>query len=173
MTKEYTRKFEVRICKCGSVHFIPWQDIEDAIDQNKEFVVICNRCGSAVRYGADDYFDEGKALYCFPLDKGEITKDRFEAEFTKILYSEGVRVPMRTGQLADFYDGNLFYDCQPCFWSSMLYECETIEEARAYYQERIALAKQVNIEWFMDKLDDDKRDALNHYYIKALRGDNE
>lgn len=177
MATEYTRKFEVRICKCGCIHFIPWKDIEDAIDQNKEFVVICNRCGTAVRYGADDYyFDElgdGKALYCYPLDKGEITKERFDTEFTKILYNEGVRVPMRTGQLADFYDGNTFYDTQPHFWSSKLYECKTIEEVRDYYQKMNELAKQVNIDSLMDKLDDDKRECLSHYYIKALVKENE
>lgn len=162
------RKFEVRICKCGCIHFIPWSDIEEAIEQNKEFVMICNRCGTALRYGADDYFDGGKALYCLPLDKGEITKERFEKEFTKILYSEGIRVPMRTGQFADFYDGNTFYDCQPYFWSSKLYECKTIDEAREYYQKQTELATKVNIDWFMGKLDDDQREALSHYYIKAF-----
>ena len=68
------KKYEVRICRCGCVHFIPWKYFEDAVEQNKEFVTICNRCGEAVRYGADDYFDEGNALYCYPLDTGEITK---------------------------------------------------------------------------------------------------
>lgn len=173
MTMEYTRKFEVRICKCGCIHFIPWKDIDDAIESGKEFLFICNRCGTALRYGADDYFDEGKALYCYPLDEGEITKDRYEKQFTKILYSEGVRVPMKTGQYADFYDGSVFYDCQPCRWSSKLYEYRTIEEVREYYHKQTELAKQVNIDRLMDKLDDDKREALSHYYIKALVKENE
>lgn len=165
------KKYEVRICRCGCVHFIPWKDVEDAVEQNKEFVTICNRCGEAVRYGADDYFDEGNALYCYPLDTGEITKERFDEEFTKIFYSKGVRVPMKTGYFADFYDGDTFYDCQSFNWSSKLYECRTIEEIREFYQKQNSLAKQVNIDRFMNKLDEDKRESLNHYYIQAFQVD--
>lgn len=168
MENKNTRNFEVRICKCGCVHFIPWSDIENAIDNNKEFLFICNRCGTALRYGADDYFDAGKALYCFPLDKGEITKERFEKEFTKILYSEGVRVPMKTGQFADFYDGNTFYDIQPFNWSSKIYECKGIEEIRRYYEKQTELAKKVNIDRFMKSLTDEQKADLSHYYIKAF-----
>ena len=162
------KTYEVRICKCGCVHFIPWADVEHAIDENKELVVICNRCGTAVRYGAEDYFDEGKALYCFPLDVGEITLDRFNKEFTKILYSEGKRVPMKTGQLADYYSGEHFYDCQPCFWSSALYEKCTIEEVRSYYERQTKLATQVNIDRFMNSLTPEQKESLSHYYISAF-----
>lgn len=163
------KKHEVRTCKCGCVHFVPWSDIETAIDHDKEFVMICNRCGTALRYGAEDYMSEGKALYCFPLAAVEITKERFDAKFTKILYSEGKRVPMKTGQFADFYDGNTFYDCQPHFWSSKLYEYKTIEEIRNYYERQNELAKQVNVERFMNSLTSEEKESLAHYYIKAFR----
>ena len=49
---ETTKKYDIRICKCGRIHAIPKEKIERAIDENKNFFLICASCGKGTLIGA-------------------------------------------------------------------------------------------------------------------------
>ena len=46
-------KYDVRICGCGHIHFVPNEMIDEAIDNNKNVLLICGGCGQATMIGAD------------------------------------------------------------------------------------------------------------------------
>ena len=48
-----SRKYDIRICKCGRIHAIPNERIEKALDADKNFLLICAACGDATLIGAD------------------------------------------------------------------------------------------------------------------------
>lgn len=48
-----SRKYDIRICKCGRIHAIPNERIEKALDADKNFLLICAACGNATLIGAN------------------------------------------------------------------------------------------------------------------------
>ena len=48
-----SRKYDIRICKCGRIHAIPNERIKNALNADKNFLLICAACGNATLIGAD------------------------------------------------------------------------------------------------------------------------
>lgn len=46
-------KYELRICSCGRIHAIPEEKIVNAIEAEKDLLLICGGCGTATLIGAD------------------------------------------------------------------------------------------------------------------------
>lgn len=63
-----SRKYDIRICKCGRIHAIPNERIKNALNADKNFLLICAACGNATLIGAD-----------ISPDWDDPTKDFFEA----------------------------------------------------------------------------------------------
>lgn len=115
---------EMKICKCGKIHLIPEEKIDNALEKNKNFIIICADCGHGFVIGADiesDWNEPEKIcymMYSFDLSNYQnksITKDNFETTeeekgIEEIYYSHGIKVPMMTGNYASDYFGERFYD---------------------------------------------------------------
>lgn len=119
---------DMQICSCGSIHLIPEDKLSSLLGEDKDLLLICANCGNAILIGADkcpnydnpndtDYYMYHKSFTC--NDKEWITKKIFnptipnEKPVGKILYEKGIRVPMMTGNYANFYFSGKFYDYSP------------------------------------------------------------
>ena len=47
------RKYDMRICRCGRIHMIENKEIDKALEENKNLLLICGGCGQAILIGAD------------------------------------------------------------------------------------------------------------------------
>ena len=168
------KKYEVTFCSCGSIHFIPWEAIEVAIEKDEEVVLICGHCGAACRIGADDYFDDGKAMYklAMPNSVG-ITTTMFtnnapHKNFSRIIYDVGVKVPMMTGGYAKFHSGDVWYDTDNPLTDYKLQELHSYEKIMEYYTDWERRARTVNMTAFKRALNPGQMEALKGYYITAF-----
>lgn len=125
-------KYEIRVCNCGRIHAFPHEKIENAIYNNKELLLICSGCGASTVIGAD-YRPDGAYgsnepcydMYSFTLDKTCSIKSDFKTpdghEISEILFDEGIKVPMMSGEYAGLYTpGAGFSD----IWFPDLYKIE-------------------------------------------------
>lgn len=115
-----SRKYDIRICKCGRIHAIPNERIEKALDADKNFLLICAACGNATLIGADispDWDDPSKDCYeMYSADFSSyedkvINTDTFkenekEKAVEEIFYSHGIKV-IRTDRVKK--DLNVLY----------------------------------------------------------------
>lgn len=115
-------KYDMCICHCGKIHMIPWEKIDKAIENEKEFCYICADCGQATIIGADKESDwNGKIIYSMYsrnlslYENMTISSETFEehSEYTaisEIYYSHGIKVPMMSGMNATHYKFGIFSD---------------------------------------------------------------
>lgn len=176
-------KYDMRICRCGKIHMIPCEKIDDAIKQDKDFMFICADCGSAMVIGADKKWDEyepDKECYmmysrCFaPYYSESITEDDFKGTKNKkaiseIYYSHGIKVPMMNGYYATKYHNGIFYDGGII---ANLYEIDRLNVTAAEVQDFIKKsrkeARTVNMNCFIRDNKDDMLEEISHYLIKGF-----
>lgn len=123
---EKQSKYEIRICKCGTIHFIPEEKIDKALEEDKELLWICGSCGQGTRIGGDrepNIYDEGPDapewifnMYSIDFNPNTIhetlsisaedftTTDKRKG-FSEIFYSTGIKVPMMSGMNAKQHNG--------------------------------------------------------------------
>ena len=131
-----SRKYDMRICKCGRIHMVDNNKLEKALKNNKNLLLICAGCGNAILIGANiepDWFNSDKNCYMMysgelsPYDDKCITSVDFESSekqkgIEEIIYSHGRKVPMMSGNYAtDYFNGKFsdrwypdFYKIQRC-----------------------------------------------------------
>lgn len=148
---------EVRVCSCGRIHVFPKNKIENAIYNNKELLLVCGGCGSRTVIGAD-YRAEGAYgfeepcydMYSFTLDSTfSITAD-FKTptrhEISEILFNNGIRVPMMTGEYAGQYTSCVGFSD---IWFPDMYAIEasetTMEDVAAFIAKYRKDRKTVNM----------------------------
>ena len=147
------KKYDVRFCNCGRVHFVDQEKINSAIENEKQVLVICNNCGNSFVIGADKQEDEdGETcymMYSFDMRNTEITD---MSKIDSIIFTAGEQVRMMTGGEATYHDSGIFID-----WETNKPEDLTLEEWEK-------LRKQVNvfstINWIKD---DNKLEQMSHY----------
>lgn len=126
-------KYDMRICKCGRIHMVLKEKIKNAVENNKNLLLICGGCGSIEVIGADvqpDWVEPDKNCYMMyttdfsPYKDAIISISDFDPTnrhkgIDEIIYSHGLKVPMKTGEYATSYSGGWFADmiC-PDFWKS-------------------------------------------------------
>lgn len=144
--------------------------------KNRETLFICSGCGTAIRIGADDYFEGGKAMYSIEFKPGEeISKKNFEKTtktpageyyplFEKIIYSEGHRVPMMTGYYATAHIFDKWYDEREMIdFEEQLNNFKTIEDFKIAFHEHRVKSRTVNTERLLKELPEAERKALEGY----------
>lgn len=172
---------QVRICSCGRIHFVNQTIINEALDLNKDVLMVCGGCGRATLIGADkEFMDLGEGeeevfnMYSFDLtsDK-EYTFDYTDFEGTnnskaihKILYSPGKKVPMKTGMNANSYFANTFYDN----WYPDISELQTKSgsELLTYLEQWNMNRQTVNVKFLMSTLTDEEKTLLSGVYIRGF-----
>ena len=143
MSEYKAEKYDVRFFPNGRIVFVPWKDIDNAIDNNKEVLVICNAWsgGYAIAIGANkipaSWYDPSAEpgeidfeMYSYDIRDTEFTSEDF-ARFHKVIVSSGTMVRMRTGEQANSYQGSSFVDWDTSydkFRQSFRYNNETEEE---------------------------------------------
>ena len=56
-------KYEIRICRCGRIHFFP-KDKLNNVTEHESFLLICSGCGESMIYGYVSYVgSEEKPVY--------------------------------------------------------------------------------------------------------------
>ena len=175
-----TKKFDVRFCSCGRIHLVDWDSIENAIDNNKEILLICGGCGRASRIGADDYFDGGKSMYTIDLaheskdhviidernfsDNADSSEEYFP-KFTKIIYSNGIRIPMKNGYYATSYFNGIWQDTRRDhinFNEARLLR-KSLADVQKEYEENLANSRIVDVDRLFNSLNDEEKRVLTPY----------
>ena len=178
------RKLEVRICKCGRIHFIKESEIHDAIKSDKDLLVICGGCGLVTRIGADKQIDftepHGIIYNMYSIQMGEwndfeLTASSFETNdkqkgIYKVLYSNGKQVMMKTGYYARSYErGN---DRFEDIWYPDFYKIErkdvTLKEVFTFIDIFKTERSTVDMDRLLRDLTDEEAEVLSHYLIKSL-----
>lgn len=174
---------EIRICKCGHIHIFDETKIDNALQQDKEFILICADCGTAYRIGADredgEWMGEpGKTFFnMYTTDlhgTTSITAENFnDAEnhkpYSEILYNKGIDVPMMSGMNATNWDGRHFDDTwYPDFLQELYDARTTIDDIRKKHEQWQKDRITVNINWMIRGLNNDTAIVLAQAGIPGL-----
>ena len=177
-----SRKYDIRICKCGRIHAVSNKKIEKALENNKNFLLICAACGNAVLIGANvtpDWVDPSRDCYEMyagsfsPYKDKTINEDTFkgnekEKAVEEILYSHGFKVPMKTGQYAtDYFNGRFSDRWYPDFYKIQRNDI-TAKEIMDFIDEYTHDRTTVSMNRFINETPDDVLEELSNYYIKGL-----
>ncbi len=177
-----SRKYDIRICKCGRIHAIPDEKIEKVLEADKNFLLICAGCGNAILIGADispDWDDPSKDCYEMysrnfsSYENKIINEDIFtgnenEKAVGEILYSHGFKVPMKTGQYAtDFFNGRFSDRWYPDFYKIQRKDI-TVKEIMDFIDEYTHDRITVNMDRFINETPDDILEELSGYWIEGL-----
>ena len=176
-------KYNITFCKCGRIHAIENKKIEDALEENKDFLLICANCGAATIIGADitpDWDEPSKNCYMMysrdlsSYKDAEITQDAFkdgpnQKAIKEILYSHGYAVPMMSGNNAtDFFSGGRFSDR----WYPDFYKIQrddiTVKEIMQFIDKFNDDRTTVNMDRFIYNTPDDVLEELSHYSIDGF-----
>ena len=115
--RKTNNNLEMKICRCGRIHFYQEDLLTGLLEQEKELVLICSNCGHVMHIGADKepksfYLEDAKEgevifnMYAYCQESETIDADNFEKEkmnalgkrtIGKIIISEGIGVMMETG----------------------------------------------------------------------------
>ena len=179
-------KLEVRICKCGRLHFYQNELLDKLLEEEKELVLICSRCGNVMHIGADiepaSFFYEDANpeeivfnMYSSNTKNEEISQENFNQELMnsenkrtigKIIIDEGIGVYMNTGYTADYYGNDGFADYGSTFDRVKKYtSLEVLERDLNDYEKRRVQVKMKNL---LETLTDDQADALSCFRINGL-----
>lgn len=175
-------KKELRICSCGRLHFIDPEIINTALQNDKDVLMICGRCGRATMIGADrmpDYwYDTEKEVFnMYSYNAGDndfvLDAERFENTDTKkgihkVIYSVGKGVMMESG----YYAREFFYGRFSDTWYPDFYHIEhagvTVEEIMNFINEWKQKRVKVNMNYLLCELTDEEAETLSHYLIEGL-----
>lgn len=177
-------KYDMRICKCGHIHMIPWEKIDASVKANKNLVLICARCGAGTIIGADiepDEFSDKPDAVCYMMYAGDLSpyKDKIiteeffkgndkEKAVAEILYSHGLRVPMKTGNYANNYFNGKFAD----MWYPDFYKIQrkdiTVPEIMDFIKTFTEERTTVNMSRFINENPEDMIEEISHYLIKGF-----
>lgn len=119
------KKYLIAICNCGRIHMIEMPEMKEMIRANKYAILICSGCGRAAKihgafYKISTMQPRMNQLY-INIDKfnrynftditlsPSIQKDD-DTCLSKIIYSPGIKVPMKTGHYATSYSDGVFSD---------------------------------------------------------------
>ena len=126
--------FSVYPCRCGRIHMISWDLVEEACEKNMDIIHICQKCGRMMRIGGDK-FEDGYSLYSYDMTLNDhVVNIDLSSDYSseckpilRIISEPGICVPMRTGGYATEYYSGIFRDgTRPDFYRK--HPDETYEE---------------------------------------------
>ena len=179
-------KYDMRICRCGRIHMIDNNRINSALKKNKNLLLICAGCGAATLIGADvemDWTVQGKEkteeIYMMYSNEFSASEDSINtpADFKttdnhkgieEIIYSQGLKVPMMSGQYATDYFNGIFSDR----WHPDFYKIQrddiTVKEIMNFIDEFNRDRTTVNMDRFIYESPEDMLDEISRYSIKGF-----
>jgi len=147
------KKYDVRFCSCGRVHFIDEMKIDNAIKNGKQVLVVCNNCGNSFIIEADVREDEdGQICYMMYSHDMRNTEISDMSKIDIIVFTAGEYVRMMTGGEATYHGSNVFID-----WDTEKPKDISNDE---WEQMRRTVNTQHTINWIED---DNKLEQMSHY----------
>ena len=108
--------FSIYTCRCGRIHMISWDLVDEACEKNMDIIHICQRCGKMLRIGGDSFYDEYEKADAYSLYSYDMTlndhvvnidlSSDYSSEckpILRIISEPGICVPMKTGGYATEY----------------------------------------------------------------------
>ena len=174
-------KYNMRICGCGRIHMVNNGKINNALEHDKDLLLICGGCGKATLIGANiepDWNDLNRNcydMYSYDFSRGEdhsITISNFESTNLKgieeIFYSNGLKVPMMTGMYANHFSYGKFSDMiYPDFYKIRRKDV-TVQEIMDFINEYSHDRTTVNMQRFINENPKDMLDEISGYYIESF-----
>jgi len=149
------KKYDVRFCSCGRVHFIDQEKIEKAIENEKEVLVVCNHCGSSYVIGANKQWDEDGEEYHMMYSRSmQDTEIDDISKIDSIVFTSGEQIRMMTGGEATDHGSYGFVD-----WDTEKPKNISSEE---WEKMRYTVHTQYTINWIKD---DNKLEQMSHYVV--------
>lgn len=115
--------FSIYPCRCGRIHMISWDLVEEACEKNMDIIHVCQRCGKMLRIGGDSFYDEYEKADAYSLYSYDMTlndhvvnidpSSDYSSEckpILRIISEPGICVPMKTGGYATEYFSGIFRD---------------------------------------------------------------
>lgn len=103
------KNFEIRFCGCGRIHIISTDKLWDWMQEdysNRKVLFVCTHCGSSSMMWLDDY-EDGYATNSHDTREGIIDDPNM-----RVILSEGVRVYMNSGKIADTFQNGYYANCE-------------------------------------------------------------
>lgn len=179
---------EVRICKCGCIHFIDNDVISNAINNDKNILFICGQCGKAIIIGADrvpnwykekeDDPDECFDMYSYEACRGKemliLDANSFSGKsdykpIDKVIYDNGHVVFMETGYRATYFSYNTGFEDMS--YPDFIYHLDNMASASLIMNEINEYNKKrrtVRMRSIIDSLTDSENELLAKSRIKGL-----
>lgn len=182
MIEIMSRKYDMRICKCGRIHMVSNEKIDKALEDNKNLLLICGGCGKAVIIGANiesEYNRPNKSCYMMYASDFSNYKDAnisvsdFESTenykgISEIVYSHGIKVPMKTGRYATNYYNGSFSD----IWYPDFYKIQrkdiTVKEVMDFIDEYSSDRTTVDMDRFISETPDEMLKVISQYWIEGF-----
>lgn len=175
---EKERKFDMHVCRCGRLHFVKNEDINLALNANKELLLVCGRCGEATAIGANrTYEDENKECFMmyshsaqesFVIDAESFLNTKAKKGYSKVIYDMGVPVPMMTGYNANSHCGDFFYDTTAPEWWKIQRRGITVEEIQKFISDFQKASMTVNMPLLLRNLTEEQAECASCYAISAF-----
>lgn len=177
-----SNKYDMRICKCGRIHMINNDVLDNALQQDKNLLLICAGCGYATLIGADieqDWIETDKTCYMMyscgfsECKNTSINATDFETTehnkgIFKILYSHGYKVPMMSGMYAtDYFNGKFSDRWYPDFYKIQRRDI-TVDEIMQFIDKYTHDRTTVNMNRFINETPDDILEEISHYCINGF-----
>lgn len=176
-----TKLIDVRICRCGRIHAIPNEKIDNALKEEKNLLFVCKRCGQSILIGGDyhedfEYNFAGYYMYSHEMreDTDIINEESFvntdsHKGISEIILNKGYPVPMNNGSYANSYFNGNFYDySRPDFWSWNLNKNSTVKELFELIDDFRRISSTVNMQMLIHTVPEDVLEELSKYMISGL-----
>lgn len=117
-------KYQIYFADNGKIIFVPYEFIDEAIEADKELLVIQTGYRGNFRHaiGADKT-DEGYMMYGYTPDETVLDEDALK-RFHRVIFTRGEMVYMTDGDYADNHFGET--------WQSDRTNCQTIDYERTF-----------------------------------------
>lgn len=170
-------EYDLSICNCGRIHVIPYYKVQEAIDKEKELLMICGGCGKALRLGADKMidFDTQEEVYEMYSRKVKEVDMKQMGDFAEVIIDEGLKVPMMTGEYANSYVAHKFFrdmlypdDIVYLLQDKNMTADELREKLEKWYNDRCTVNVDRFILMYKDLDDGDVLRELSHYELEGL-----
>ena len=109
------KHYEVWFCGCGRIHIMPHSEFDWMKEdyKNRSIIRICGNCGAAFKTFLTESFEEG-----FDVNSVDLRDDKVnEVKNSKLYYSKGIKVYMKSGKEADTEQSGYFANCEE--WTHM------------------------------------------------------
>lgn len=177
------KRFDVRVCKCGHVHFVDIEVVDKALEEQKPLLLICGHCGLLTAIGGDEFYDEDTDktmynMYTYNPANGKDIDTIDTSKYSSVIYSEGKRIMMKTGYPATSYNSGVgFQDTQfpDGIWDiafhGKCYQMNTYPKnmsVQEYLRKWAEDSVTVSMNWTLSMMTDDEQEALSHYMFENL-----